>query len=259
MTPRTVDHLAKTLGCDPVTPFDGDSLANIDSDDYPWLNTPNLAAPATPAQARHTNIASLARFDARPVATPKHIKSDSKTSSSNALAKSTNDTKVPSSGTGKAESRNNKASSDKPQDRVSSQEQTINSFSPTNTNSSPQKSAVALTIPPFNPSNHSNQPPSQTNQSHTGTNINNQSMNSSMDKPRQSAPSRGDSRLSTSPAGSAASLKAPDSNSSTSSATTSPIKQPNKPVQPNSSARAGYTSSSNRLSPAGSGTYFSFF
>ena len=87
MTPRTVDHLAKTLGCDPVTPFDGDSLANMDGDDYPWLNTPSLPAPPTPAtaQARHVTIASLARIDARPAATPKHpsSKPDSKSYQSN--------------------------------------------------------------------------------------------------------------------------------------------------------------------------------
>ncbi len=29
MTPRTVDNLAKSLGCDPVTPFDGDTLAGM--------------------------------------------------------------------------------------------------------------------------------------------------------------------------------------------------------------------------------------
>ncbi len=93
MTPRTVDHLAKSLGCDPVTPFDGDTLANIsnmadnfnDNDSYPWLNTPNLPMPATPGGARHSTIASLARFDSRGIATPKHpvSKSDSQNNSKN--------------------------------------------------------------------------------------------------------------------------------------------------------------------------------
>ncbi len=164
MTPRTVDHLAKSLGCDPVmTPFDGDSLANMDNDDYPWLNTPQLGPP-TPAQARHTNIASLARFDARPVATPKHppSKSDSSKSSttnqtSTAQSNKSNapeaSNKVSNSSRAESEKKDKPSSENKTQEKtpiISKEESVNNNVSPVvNSTSSPQKSQPALTIPPF--------------------------------------------------------------------------------------------------------------
>ena len=287
MTPRTVDHLAKTLGCDPVTPFDGDSLANMDSDDYPWLNTPNLA-PATPAQARHTNIASLARFDARPVATPKHpvTKSDANKSSSSSQFNSqpkctTSDAKLSTGSSSKQEVTSSK--NDKTQEKSatnSSDHQTGSSFTaPVNYSmnaTKPQQTPTpTLTIPPFN----SPEKPSSANQfqpqniispSRTSNNLGRITSNSALDKPGQSVTSnktQDDSRASTAQvtapapgATSPASLKPPGSNSSSSS--TSPVKQPsnnssnnsnsNTKLSPQTGSGSGF-SSSNRLSPAGSG------
>ena len=283
MTPRTVDHLAKTLGCDPVTPFDGDSLANMDNDDYPWLNTPNLA-PATPAQARHTNIASLARFDARPVATPKHpvTKSDSKSSFTsnqfNSQSKSvTSDAKLSTgSSSTKPEVTRKSDKKDKPQEKsVNGPEQTGSSFTaPMNYTTNAPKPQPTLTIPPFNspekPSgaltnqlqaNSHNISPN-ISQSSASSSLRRQSSNNTLDKPGQSVSSsktQDDSRGSASAPGatSPASLKPPGSNSSSSS--TSPVKQTsnnsgnssnNTKLSPQ--AGSGF-SSSNRLSPAGSG------
>ena len=313
MTPRTVDHLAKTLGCDPVTPFDGDSLANMDNDDYPWLNTPNLApatprpslAPATPAQARHTNIASLARFDARPIATPKHpvTKSDASKSSSssnqfNTQSKSTGSDAKLSTGTGSASTKPeviSKADKNNKTQEKSVNETGSNFTVPMNYTTNAQKPPQpTLTIPPFHtpekPSNtssstnltnqfHSNSQhvPANISPSRTSTSLGRQpSSNSALDKPGQSVSSNNktqdDSRSSAhasapAPGGSSpASLKPPGSNSSSSSST-SPVKQTshsgNHSNQTSNSsgsntkqspqAGSGFSSSSNRLSPAGSG------
>ena len=284
MTPRTVDHLAKTLGCDPVTPFDGDSLANMDSDDYPWLNTPNLA-PATPAQARHTNIASLARFDARPVATPKHpvIKNDSSKSSSsssqfNSQSKSTTSDAKLSAGSSstKQEVPSKPDKNDKTQEKsVNSSEPTGSSFAaPINyaTNAQKPSPTPTLTIPPFSSpekpssanqfqSNSQNLPPN-ISPSRTSGGLGRQTSNSALDKPGQSASSnktqedsRGSNAHVTAPAPgvtSPASLKPPGSNSSSSS--TSPVKQPSN----NNSNYSNNSSNSTKLSPqAGSGSGFS--
>ena len=283
MTPRTVDHLAKTLGCDPVTPFDGDSLANMDSDDYPWLNTPNLA-PATPAQARHTNIASLARFDARPVATPKHpvIKNDSNKSSSstsqfNSQSKSaTSDAKLSTgSSSTKQEVPSKTDKNDKTQEKsVNGSEPTGSSFSAPINYATAQKPSPTptLTIPPFSSpekpssanqfqSNSQNLPPN-ISPSRTSGGLGRQTTNSALDKPGQSASSnktqedsRGSNAHVTAPAPgvtSPASLKPPGSNSSSSS--TSPVKQPSN----NNSNYSNNSSNSTKLSPqAGSGSRFS--
>ena len=295
MTPRTVDHLAKTLGCDPVTPFDGDSLANMDSDDYPWLNTPNLA-PATPAQARHTNIASLARFDARPVATPKHPvtkndanKSSSSSSQFNSQSKSTTSDAKLSTGSSstKQEVPSKTDKNDKTLEKsVNGSEPTGSSFTaPINyaTNAQKPSPTPTLTIPPFNspekPSSanlfqsNSQSIPPNISPSRTSSGPGRQSSNSALYKPGQSASSnktqedsRGSTAHVTAPAPgvtSPASLKPPGSNSSSSS--TSPVKQPSNnnsnhssnstKLSPQTGSGSGF-SASNRLSPAGLGNTY---
>ena len=294
MTPRTVDHLAKTLGCDPVTPFDGDSLANMDSDDYPWLNTPNLA-PATPAQARHTNIASLARFDARPVATPKHPvtkndanKSSSSSSQFNSQSKSTtNDAKLStgSSSTGSSSTKQEVPSKTDKNDKT--QEKSENGSDPTGssfaapinyatnaTNAQKPLPTPTLTIPPFSSpekpssanlfqSNSQNIPPN-ISPSRASGGLGRQSSNSELDKPGQSTSSnktqedsRGFTARVTAPAP-APGVTSPASlkppGSNSCSSSTSPVKQPSN----NNSNHSNNSSNSTKLSPqTGSGSGFS--